>query len=174
MEALLSESGAYCSGKTAEASAKIAEAKDKLRPIGSELMGRNQEVMRGLIRLIRIYTPFICTVMALLNGVLSIKGVTELPAIYLMTTLTGNSVLVDLYMFATSMRMCVWYKLNLLCLLLIQICGLVYNYYDIDTSLYLWTLVLLSAMGILFFLIFRISYSVTRYLGVIADVECYE
>lgn len=57
-------------------------------------------------------------------------GVTELPAINLMATLTGNSVLVDLYMFTTSMRMCVWYKLNLLCLLLIQICGLLYNYYD--------------------------------------------
>lgn len=121
--------------------------------------------MRGLIRFIRIYTPFICTVMALLNGVLFMKGVTELPAIYLMATLTGNSVLVDLYMFATSMRMCVWYKLNLLCLLLIQLCGLMYNYYDIDTSLYLWAVVLPSAMGILFFLIFRIFYNVTRLFG---------
>ena len=50
--------------------------------------------------------------MVLLSGVLFIKGVTGPPAIYLMATLIGNSVLVDLYMFATSMRMCVWYKLN--------------------------------------------------------------
>lgn len=121
--------------------------------------------MRLLIRLIRIYTPFICTVMALVNGVLFMGGVTELPAIYLMATLTGNSVLVDLYMFATSMRMCIWYKLNLLCLLLIQISGLLYNYYDIDTSLYLWVVVLLSAMGVMFFLIFRIFYNVTRLFG---------
>lgn len=121
--------------------------------------------MRLLIRFIRIYTPFICTVIALLNGVLFMKGVTELPAIYLMATLTGNSVLVDLYMFVTSMRMCIWYKLNLLCLLLIQLCGLTYNYYDIDTSLYLWVVILLSAMGILFFLIFRIFYNVTRLFG---------
>lgn len=121
--------------------------------------------MRGLIRFIRIYTPFICTVMALLNGVLFMRGITELPAIYLMATLTGNSVLVDLYMFATSMRMCIWYKLNLLCLLLIQICGLMYNYYDIDTSLYLWVVVLLSAMGVMFFMIFRIFYNVTRLFG---------
>lgn len=121
--------------------------------------------MRLLIRLIRIYTPFICTVMALVNGVLFMGGVTELPAIYLMATLTGNSILVDLYMFATSMRMCIWYKLNLLCLLLIQICGLMYNYYDIDTSLYLWVVVLLSAMGVMFFLIFRIFYNVTRLFG---------
>lgn len=121
--------------------------------------------MQNLIRLIRIYTPFICTVMALVNGVLFMGGVTELPAIYLMATLTGNSVLVDLYMFATSMRMCVWYKLNLLCLLLIQISGLLYNYYDIDTSLYLWIVVLSAAMGIVFFLIFRIFYNVTRLFG---------
>lgn len=121
--------------------------------------------MRFLIRFIRIYTPFICTVMALVNGVLFMRGVTELPAVYLMATLTGNSVLVDLYMFATSMRMCIWYKLNLLCLLLIQICGLLYNYYDIDTSLYLWAVVLLAAMGVLFFLIFRVLYNVTRLFG---------
>lgn len=121
--------------------------------------------MRLLIRFIRIYTPFICTVMALLNGVLFMGGVTELPAINLMATLTGNSVLVDLYMFATSMRMCIWYKLNLLCLLLIQISGLLYNYYDIDTSLYLWIVVLSAAMGIVFFLIFRIFYNVTLLFG---------
>lgn len=103
--------------------------------------------------------------MALVNGVLFMGGITELPAIYLMATLTGNSVLVVLYMMATSMRMCVWYRLNLFCLLLIQICGLLYNYYDIDTSLYLWTVVLLAALGIVFFLIFRIFYNVTRLFG---------
>lgn len=121
--------------------------------------------MRLLIRFIRIYTPFICTVMALLNGVLFMGGATELPAINLMATITGNSVLVDLYMFTTSMRMCVWYKLNLLCLLLIQISGLLYNNYDIDISLYLWIVVLFAAMGIVFFLIFRIFYNVTRLFG---------
>lgn len=47
--------------------------------------------MRNLIRFIRIYTPFICTVMALLNGVLFMGGATELPAINLMATITGNS-----------------------------------------------------------------------------------
>lgn len=103
--------------------------------------------------------------MALVNGVLFMRGITELPAIYLMATLTGNSVLVDLYMFATSMRMCIWYKLNLLCLLLIQISGLMYNYYNLDTSLYLWVTVLFAAIGIVFFLIFRIFYNVTRLFG---------
>ena len=121
--------------------------------------------MRLLIRLIRIYTPFICTVMALLNGVLFMRGENEIPLVDLLATVSGNSIVVILYMFATSMRMCIWYKLNLLCLLLIQICGLLYNYYGIDTSLYLWAVVLLSVMGVLFFLIFRVLYNVTRLLG---------
>lgn len=105
--------------------------------------------MRHLIRFIRIYTPFICTIMALLNGVLFMKGATEISLINLLAAISGNSIIVVLYMFVTSMRMCIWYKLNLLCLLLTQICGLMYNYYDIDTSLYLWVVVLLSAMGVL-------------------------
>lgn len=122
-------------------------------------------MMRFLIRFIRIYTPFICTVMALVNGVLFMGGETEIPMIDLLSTVSGNSIVVIFYMFATSMRMCVWYKLNLLCLLLIQISGLLYNYYDIDTSLYLWIVVLSAAMGIVFFLIFRIFYNVTRVFG---------
>lgn len=121
--------------------------------------------MRHLIRFIRIYTPFICTIMALLNGVLFMKGATEISLINLLAAISGNSIIVVLYMFVTSMRMCIWYKLNLLCLLLTQICGLMYNYYDIDTSLYLWVVVLLSAMGVVFFLIFRIFYNVTRLFG---------
>lgn len=121
--------------------------------------------MRHLIRFIRIYTPFICTIMALLNGVLFMRGATEISLINLLAAISGNSIIVVLYMFVTSMRMCIWYKLNLLCLLLTQICGLMYNYYDIDTSLYLWVVVLLSAMGVMFFLIFRIFYNVTRLFG---------
>lgn len=121
--------------------------------------------MRLLIRLIRIYTPFICTIMALVNGVLFMRGETEIPLIDLLANVSGNSIVVILYMFATSMRMCIWYKLNLFCLLLIQICGLLYNYYDIDTSLYLWVVVLLAAMGVIFFLIFRVLYNAVCLFG---------
>lgn len=121
--------------------------------------------MRILIRLIRIYTPFICTLMVLLNGVLFICDSQEVTLIRMLSAITGHSVVVVLYMFATSLRMCIWYKLNLLCLLLVQICGLAYNCYDIDTLLYLWIVILLSALGIMFFLIFRIFYNVTRLFG---------
>lgn len=121
--------------------------------------------MRLLIRLTRIYTPFICTLMALVNGVLFIGGIRTIPIIYLLSTVAGSSILVTLYMVATSLRMCLWYKLNLLCLLSIQISGLLYNYFDIDDSLYMWVVTLLSALGVMFFLIFRVFYSVTHSFG---------
>lgn len=121
--------------------------------------------MSYLLRLIRIYTPFFCTVMALLNGVLFMKGETEMPTIHFIAALSGNSVIVVLYMFATSLRMCIWYKLNLFCLLLVQLCGILYNYYNIDTSLYLWVMTMLSAFGVICFLIFRIFYCVTSVFG---------
>lgn len=118
--------------------------------------------MRVLIKLIRLYTPFICTIMALLNGVLFLNGLTELPTIHLMATLTGNSVLIDVYMLTASLRMCIWYKINVVCLLFIQICGLMYNYCDMDLSLYAWVVILVSMAGILSFLVFRILHRVMR------------
>lgn len=121
--------------------------------------------MKTLVKLIRIYTPFICTVVALLNGVLFLGGVANLPAIYLMATLTGNSVLVNLYIFVTSLRMCIWYKLNVLCLLMIQICGLLYSYCKIPQTSYIWAVILFAVAGILFFLIFKVFYKVTRLFG---------
>ena len=118
-----------------------------------------------MLRLIRIYTPFFCTLMALLNGVLFIKGETEIPAIHMLASVSGSSIVMVLYMFATSLRMCIWYKLNLLCLLILQLCGLMYNYYGIDASIYLWSVVLISGLGIIFFLMFKIFYRVTSVFG---------
>lgn len=116
--------------------------------------------MRIAICLIRIYTPFICTLMALVNGVLFKMGLYTLPEVYLLATLTGNSILVDLFMFAASLKMCIWYKLNLFFLLLIQICGLLYTYLDIDRVLYIWVTILLASLGVICFLIFKIFYRV--------------
>ena len=118
--------------------------------------------MTKLIRVIRIYTPFICTVTVLLNGVLFLSGITELSAVYLMATVSGNSILLDLYILATSKRMCIWYKLTVVLLLMVQIWGLLYNHFDFKYSLYIWIVILLSLAGVLSFLIFRIIYRIMR------------
>lgn len=117
--------------------------------------------MRLLIRFLRIYTPFICTVMVLINGVLFSRGDIPEDFTFLGAATTGHSILVVAYFFVTSLRMCIWYKLNLLCLLLVQLCGVAYNYMDIEFSLYVNAVILLAALGILFFLIFRVFYKVT-------------
>lgn len=117
--------------------------------------------MRIIARLIRIYTPFTCTLMALLNGVYFMNGEAQGDFVYITSALTGNSIAVVVYMFATSLRMCVWYKLNLLCLLLIQILGLTYDYMGIEFSEYLLLVVLLAALGIICFLIFRVTWHIT-------------
>lgn len=121
--------------------------------------------MKLLLRIVRVYTPFICSIMALVNGVLFIRGVEAIPLIDLLSTVAGGSILVIIYMVATSLKMCIWYKLNLLCLLIIQISGLLYTYFTIDDSLYMWVVTLLAAMGVMFFLVFRLFYTVTRSFG---------
>lgn len=112
--------------------------------------------MKLIIRFVRIYTPFICTLVALVSGVLFIREDISEEFIYLSSVATGNSLLIIAYLFATSLRMCIWYKLNLLCLMLVQLCGLAYYFTDMDFTLYVYVITLLSAMGIIFFLIFRI------------------
>ena len=120
-----------------------------------------------LIRLIRLYTPFICSIMALVNGVLFLDGQKSLPVVYLCAALTGNSVLLDLFMLAASFKMCIWYKLNVICLILIQILGLMYSYFNIVESLYAYAVIVLASMAILAFLIFKILYKVTSTFGCI-------
>lgn len=121
--------------------------------------------MRPLIRLIRIYTPFICTLMALVNGVKLLSETATENFLYMSSATTGFSILVVTYFFAVSERMCIWYKLNLLCLLGVQLCGIAYNYLDIDMTLYANSIVLLSALGIVTFLVFRVFYQVTSLFG---------
>lgn len=120
--------------------------------------------MKALVRFIRIYTPLICTIMVLINGLLISRGNIPEDFIFLSSATTGHSILVIMYFFVTTLRMCIWYRLNLLCLLLIQLCGIAYNYMNIEFSLYVNALVLLSILGILFFLIFKVFYKVTGLL----------
>lgn len=121
--------------------------------------------MRPLIRLIRIYTPFICTLMALVNGVKLLSDTAIDDFLYMSSATTGFSIIVVTYFFAVSERMCIWYKLNLLCLLGVQLCGIAYNYFGIEVSLYANSIILLSALGVIVFLVFRVFYRVTSLFG---------
>ena len=116
-------------------------------------------------RLIRVYTPFVLTIMALINGVKLLNETLTEHFMFTSSATTGFSILVVTYFFAASDRMCIWYKLNLLCLLGVQLCGIAYNYLDMDVALYANSIILLSALGILMFLVFKIFYQVTSMFG---------
>lgn len=118
--------------------------------------------MKVFLRAIRIYAPFICTIMALVNGVFFLNGNAKGDFVYLAAASTGHSIVVVLYFFAASRKMCIWYKLNLTCLLLVQICGLLYKYKDMPFTVYLYIVILISALGIFCFLVFRVFYKVTN------------
>lgn len=113
-----------------------------------------------MIRFIRIYTPFIITLFTLVNALLFLIDKYLTGTDYLIGIVSGNSILLTAYMYCVSLRMCIWYKLNLLCLLLTQLLSLAYNYLEIDSALYLWTIILFCSFGIICFLIFKKCYKV--------------
>lgn len=113
-----------------------------------------------MIRFIRIYTPFIMTLFTLINALVFLYELDTPDIEYLFAIMTGNSILLTAYMYCVSLRMCIWYKLNLLCLLLTQVLSLAYNYLEIDNALYLWTIILFCSFGIVCFLIFKKCYKV--------------
>lgn len=117
-------------------------------------------IIKSMIRFIRIYTPFIITLFTLANASLLLIGGNVSKIDYLFAIISGNSILLTIYMYSVSLRMCIWYKLNLLCLLLTQISSLLYNYLEINNSLYLWTIILFCSFGIICFLIFKKCYEV--------------
>lgn len=109
-------------------------------------------------RIIRIYTPFICSLFVLLNGVCFILELDNLDFVYALASISGSSILLVIYMYSVSRRMCIWYKLNLLTLLLTQVIGLMYDIMSIDVAIYLYSVTCLSILGIIFFLIYKVFY----------------
>lgn len=115
--------------------------------------------MNKFHRFIRIYTPFIITTFTFANAIVLLVS-DETIMQYVFAALSGNSTLVTIYMYCMSLRMCIWYKINLLCLLLTQLLGLLYNLFDIKDAVYIWAIILLCSLGIICFLIFRRFYEV--------------
>lgn len=112
-------------------------------------------------KLIRLYTPFICTFGCLINAASFLLNDDSL--ILPWAHLTGNSILIDIYMLCCSRKMCLWYKADVYCLLIIiQILGLLYNGFNIDETLYLFLVFVASLIGMITFFVFRVCYVVTH------------
>ena len=114
-------------------------------------------------RLIRIYTPFICAVSAIIHGVLFINEYQGI--IYrILSNLTGHSVFVILYFIHTSRKMCLWYRMMNYFLLSINIFNLMYYINIAPYKLIIYGGLVLNILAALCFLIYRITRGITKIL----------
>lgn len=122
--------------------------------------------MKKLIlkRLIRIYTPFICTLIALIHGVLFLTNNITDSFQFNSSAFFGFSIATIAYFWATSARMCIWWYINLLSLLLVIITSLLYYYHIFSFDIYLYATVIFSSIGLLAFIIYRKIVGITKIL----------
>lgn len=115
-------------------------------------------------RLIRIYTPFVCALVALAHGVLSLTGYEGL-AYYVFSELAGHSILLLVYMLATSSpKINIWYKRSIYLLMSIHALNLLFiagyaPYYAV-----IYAGIVLNIASIVAFLVYRAYVGFTNVL----------
>lgn len=120
-------------------------------------------IMDNLRKFIRIYTPFIVTLANLIYGVYYLKETLTEDIAFCINVPFGCSFSFVIYAWAASKRMCIWYKLNLLCNLLMLVDTVAYYVIDdVDKTTYSYIFVLLATAGLVFFLIFWFTYVLFR------------
>lgn len=117
-------------------------------------------------RLIRIYTPFICALVSLIHGVLFFREELTAGFIYNASFSSGFSIIVIGYFWATSKQMCIWWHLNLLCLALISVSSALDYYKILPIGKYFYFTTLLSTFGLIFFLLYRNTVGITKFLRI--------
>lgn len=114
-----------------------------------------------LSKLIRIYTPFICAIVAIIHGVLSLTNY-DGSLYYILNEFTGHSIFVLLYIIATSRRMCKWYKLTVWLLLSIHLLNLLYLFGYIDYYRVLYAGIVINILAFFSFIVYRVTVGITK------------
>lgn len=117
----------------------------------------------ALFLLIRIYTPFICALMMIIYSVMYLCEYTG-KAYFIINELCGHSVLLIMYIVATSKRMCVWYKTAVYLLLATHVLNFLLIF---EIAAYVKCLSFslgLSTLALLSFMIYRLSVGITKVL----------
>ena len=114
-------------------------------------------------RLIRIYTPFICAIVAIIHGVLSLTGY-EGRLYYILNEFTGHSIFVLLYIIATSRRMCKWYKITVCLLLSIHVLNLLYLFNLIGYYKVIYSGIVINILAFFSFIIYRFMAKITKFI----------
>ena len=113
-------------------------------------------------RLIRIYTPFICSIVAIIHGVLFLRGYDGM--IYsIFSDITGHSILLISFVLATSKRMCRWYRYTCWLLLLVHFVNLLY-YFGADYFKVVYAGLVINFISLITFLIYRLKVGITKIL----------
>lgn len=114
-------------------------------------------------RLIRIYTPFICALAAIIHGVLVLTEYDGY-AYCVLSDLTGHSLLLMAYVFATSKRMCKWYKVTCWLLVMIHIINIYYSFFGLDYYTVICSGIVINIIAVITFLIYRLKVGITKIL----------
>lgn len=114
-------------------------------------------------RFIRIYTPFVCALAAIIHGVLFLieyRGITYT----ILNEFTGHSFLLILYVISASKKMCKWYKITNYLLLSIHIVNLSYTF-GILSYYYVANLsIVINIFALISFLMYRVTAGITKIL----------
>ena len=112
--------------------------------------------------LIKLYTPFICAITSLVNEILIYNNI-RTDFLHVSYNLTGDSVLLLLYVYYHSGKMCKWYKLTIICLIINHIVKLMYRFdYIKSLSFALEIAILISVVSIMSWLLFAKGYKVCK------------
>lgn len=87
--------------------------------------------MDSIRKLIRIYTPFVVTLCNLAYGVLFLKETLTDNEAFTLNVISGCSFSFVIYVWAASKHMCIWYKLNLLSMVLMLVDTVLYYVTDV-------------------------------------------
>lgn len=116
-----------------------------------------------LAKLIRIYTPFICVIVALIHGVCYLLNF-DIKVLYILGEFTGHSILLILYVICTCKKFCIWYKITNYMLLCTHIINLFYYISLFDYNAVFYTTMLFNLLAFISFIIYRVSVGITKIL----------
>lgn len=112
-------------------------------------------------RFIKLYTPFICSVISAIHGVLLFFKV-DTSFYWIASSLTGHSIFLVLFMIIHSKKMCKWYKMSLYLMLSINILNLITRLGIIERCDNIKISIVISVFAIITWLIFRVTYNTTK------------
>lgn len=116
-----------------------------------------------LRRFIRIYTPFICAIAAIVHGIIFLQG-KDSEFLCLLGDITGHSIIMIAYILSSSRRMCRWYKYTCYLLLFSHAINISYVIFDIDYYRIINAGLVINFISVITFLVYRIKLGITKIL----------